>query len=177
MSAQLVERWEGAGKGARYQIDVLRFEPRPGREFFDIRLSRDARQYESKVARSPAEARERVQHAVDWALSYGPAPYKRTFRDAKLAPVVRDAEPLLTAQANRFELAAKLGLFLVARTGNRVGKWSGTLLAAEQRALFGRFIGKGMLTIDGTRERIKHSVTQSFGMRREVTRDLRWTEL
>ncbi|ANB77970.1 hypothetical protein AYM40_37020 (plasmid) [Paraburkholderia phytofirmans OLGA172] len=177
MSAQLVERWEGAAKGGRYQIDVMRFEPRPGREFFDIRLSRDARQYESKLARTPAEARDRVQHAVDWALSYGPAPYKRTFRDAKLAPVVRDAEPLLTVQANRCELAAKLALFLVKRTGSRIEKWSGTLLAAEQRALFGRFFGKGTLTIDGKRERIKHTVSRSFGMGREVTTDVAWADL
>ncbi|MEW6345556.1 MAG: hypothetical protein RXR20_25915 [Paraburkholderia sp.] len=177
MSAQLVERWEGAAKGGRYQIDVLRFEPRPGREFFDIRLMRDAKQYGSTVARSPAEARDRVQHAVDWALSYGPAPYKRTYRDAKLAPVVRDSEPLLTAQANRFELAARLALFLVARTGDRLAKWQGTLLAAEQRALFGRFFGKGTLTIDGTRERIKHTVTRSFGMGREVTADVAWSDL
>ncbi|MCX4150009.1 MULTISPECIES: hypothetical protein [Paraburkholderia] len=177
MSAQLVERWEGAAKGARYQIDVMRIEPRPGREFFDIRLSRDARQYDSKLARSPAEARGRVQHAVDWALSYGPAPYTRTFRDPKLAPVACDAHLILTAQANRFELAARLALFLVKRKGDRAARWSGTLLAAEQRALFGRFLGKGTLTIDGARERIRHSVSRSFGMGRQVTADLAWTEL
>jgi hypothetical protein len=143
MSAELVERWEAAAQAGLYRIDVMRIEPRLGREYFDVRMTRDGQVYETRIGRTPAEARERVQHAVNWAIAYGPTPYKRVLRDVKLAPPCNLADKAPTLPPNRFQLAAKLALFLIKKTGTRVGKWQGTLLAAEQRALFGRFIGKG----------------------------------
>ncbi|WP_049098116.1 hypothetical protein [Burkholderia cepacia] len=177
MTAQLVERWEGGGKHGHYQIDVERFESRPGVPFFNIRKSRGGRAYDSVVARSPSEARQRIQHTVDWGLAIGPTQYKRTYRDAHLAPLDRDPSPVLTAQPNQHELAAKLGLFLVNRTGKCNGKWRGKLLAAEQRALLGRYFGRGTLVIDGARARIRYQVERLFGAGVETKADVAWADL
>lgn len=177
MRAQLVERWEGGSKHGHYQIDVERFESRPGVPFFNIRKSRGGRPFETALARSPAEARQRVQLAVDWGLAVGPTQYKRTYRDASLAPVDRETEPVITAQANPHELAAKIGMFLVTRTGRCNGQWSGKLLAAEQRALLGRYFGRGTLIIDGARERIRYQVERLFGAGTDTRADLAWADL
>lgn len=177
MRAQLVERWEGGSKHGHYQIDVERFESRPGVPFFNIRRSHSGRAFETTLARSPAEARERVQRAVDWGLAVGPTQYKRTYRDSRLAPVDRDPAPLIAAQPNRHELAAKIGMFLVNRTGRCNGQWRGKLLAAEQRALLGRYFGRGTLIIDGTRERIRYQVERLFGAGTDTKADLAWADL
>jgi hypothetical protein len=177
MGMQLVERWEGLGTGARYQIDVERLDTIPGRELFNIRLSRNARPYESTFARSGDLARERVQHAVNWGLAFGPTTYRRTFRDDKLAPRSVEGQLQLTCTPNPHEIAAKLAVFLTIKTGNCNGRWEGTMLADTQRALFGRFLGKGTVVIDGATERIKHRVSRRFGLDYEYTANLRWTEL
>jgi hypothetical protein len=177
MRAQLVERWGGGSKHGHYQIDVERFESRPGVPFFNIRKSRAGRPFETALARSPAEARQRVQLAVDWGLAVGPTQYKRTYRDASLAPVERDAEPVIAAQANPHEPAAKIGMFLVTRTGRCNGQWRGKLLAAEQRALLGRYFGRGTLIIDGARERIRYQVERLFGAGTDTRADLAWADL
>lgn len=61
------------------------------------------------------------------------------------------------------DYAASLALFLVAKTGSTLKTWAGKLTAAEQRALFGRFIGKGKIVIDGERETIANRVKVCFG--------------
>ncbi|PZR41187.1 MULTISPECIES: hypothetical protein [Burkholderiaceae] len=177
MRAQLVERWEGGGKHGHYQIDVERFESRPGVPFFNIRKSRCGHAYDSALARSSAEARQRVQHTVEWGLAVGPTKYRRTYRDASLAPVDRDVEPVLSAQPNPHELATKIGLFLVSRTGRWNGQWRGKLLADEQRALLGRYFGRGTLIIDGARERIRYQVERLFGGGTDTKADLAWADL
>lgn len=177
MKAQLVERWEGGGKHGHYQIDVERFESRPGQAFFNIRKSRCGRAYDTSLARTPAEARQRIQHTVEWGLAVGPTQYKRTFRDASLAPVDRDAEPVLAAQPNPHEQAAKIGLFLVNRTGRCDGQWRGKLLANEQRALLGRHFGRGTLIIDGARERVRYQAERLFGAGPDTKADLAWADL
>ena len=48
------------------------------------------------------------------------------------------------------DYAANLAIFLVEKTGSCLGSWKGNLPAAQQRALFGRFLGKGKLIIDGS---------------------------
>lgn len=177
MRAQLVERWEGGSRHGHCQIDVERFESRPGVPFFNIRKSRGGRPFETALARSPAEARQRVQLAVDWGLAIGPTQYRRTYRHSSLAPVDRDAEPVIAAQANPHELAAKIGMFLVTRTGRCNGQWRGKLLAAEQRALLGRYFGRGTLIIDGARERIRYQVERLFGAGTDTRADLAWADL
>lgn len=59
--------------------------------------------------------------------------------------------------------AGNLALFLLDKTGSIWGCWSGKLTAAEQRALFGRFLGKGKIVIDGLREQISNRVSVCFG--------------
>lgn len=73
--------------------------------------------------------------------------------------------------------AANLALFLVEKTGSCLGNWKGHMLAADQRALFGRFLGKGKIIIDGSEERLAHVVKRCFGLDYEVTADLPWRAL
>lgn len=73
--------------------------------------------------------------------------------------------------------AANLALFLVEKTGSCLGNRKGNLPAAQQRALFGRFLGKGKLIIDGSEERLAHVAKRCFGLDYEVTADLPWRAL
>ena len=73
--------------------------------------------------------------------------------------------------------AASLALFLLEKTGTVLGAWSGRLTAAEQRALFGRFLGKGKLWIDGAAETVEHHVKVCFGLDSECTARLAWRDL
>jgi hypothetical protein len=73
--------------------------------------------------------------------------------------------------------AANLAFFLMENASGIWGKWSGPLKAADQRALFGRFLGKGRVYIDGAEERLKHIVTVGFGMDFDVTADVSWRDL
>jgi len=63
----------------------------------------------------------------------------------------------------KFEAAANIAFFLQERTDSVCGKWEGKLTAKEQRDLFGMFLGKGMLYIDGTKETVQHIVKTGFG--------------
>jgi hypothetical protein len=62
------------------------------------------------------------------------------------------------------DYAANLAIFLSEKTGSCLKTWNGKLSAAEQRTLFGRFIGKGTIVIDGTAETICNRVKVCFGM-------------
>ena len=53
--------------------------------------------------------------------------------------------------------------FLLANTGSVWGTWQGRMNYAEQRALFGRVIGKGLIIIDGLNETITHRVNRHNG--------------
>ena len=76
-----------------------------------------------------------------------------------------------------FDHACNLAHFLRDRTGSVYGKWCGSMPAKEQRALFGRFLGKGRLVIDGAAESIKHSRKVCFGTDFEVNHNVAWREL
>ena len=81
---------------------------------------------------------------------------------------------MMTTKTDR---AAMLALFLTERTGSCLKTWSGKLTAAEQRALFGRFLGRGKLWIDGANETVEHYVTVCFGADAECTASLKWSAL
>lgn len=70
---------------------------------------------------------------------------------------------------SRPDFAAALALFLLDRTGSIWGRWRGKMPATEQRALFGRFIGKGDIVIDGTDE--------SVCMKRRICFGTDWDEV
>lgn len=61
------------------------------------------------------------------------------------------------------DYAANLAQFLLEKTGSVFGYWRGKMSAADQRKLFGRFIGKGMICIDGEQETICNRVKVGFG--------------
>jgi hypothetical protein len=69
----------------------------------------------------------------------------------------------------RFDIATNVAFFLLEKTGSVCGYWQGRLTAKEQRALFGRFIGKGMLHIDGATETIAHTIKVCFGLDYDIT--------
>lgn len=73
--------------------------------------------------------------------------------------------------------AANLALFLTERTGSCFNVWKGRLSAAEQKALFGRFLGKGTIEIDGANETLLHWVSVCFGQDYDVTFDHKWGAL
>lgn len=68
------------------------------------------------------------------------------------------------------DYGAQLALFLRARTGSIYGTWTGRMTAQEQRALFGRYFGKGRLFINGTTEQIEYTIKIDFGRDWETTR-------
>jgi hypothetical protein len=75
------------------------------------------------------------------------------------------------------DIPANLALFLTERTGSCLKTWSGKLTATEQRALFGKFLGKGKIWIDGANETIEHHVKVCFGADTECTFSCAWRDL
>lgn len=75
------------------------------------------------------------------------------------------------------DYAANVASFLMNKTGSTLKVWSGHMSAAEQRELFGRFLGKGKLWIDGAEETIEHYRKVCFGTDAECTKRLAWREL
>ena len=77
----------------------------------------------------------------------------------------------------KFEAATNLAHFLLEKTGSVFGVWQGRLTAKEQRALFGKFIGKGLLIIDGTQEILQHVIKVCFGLDYDINFSRKWVEL
>jgi len=91
---------------------------------------------------------------------------------------VYDLPPWLTApEAERPDYPARLGLFLTLNAGSCFGRWSGYMPARDQRALFGRYLGKGRLTINGADERLLMTVTVCFGTDTDCREDIPWRDL
>lgn len=62
------------------------------------------------------------------------------------------------------EYASNLALFLLEKTGSVTGCYASRMTAAEQRALFGQYLGKGRIVIDGKNETICNRVKVCFGL-------------
>ena len=75
------------------------------------------------------------------------------------------------------DYAANLAIFLTEKTGSCLKTWAGKLTAAEQRALFGRFIGKGAIVVDGTAETICNRVKVCFGLDFDDRNVIAWRAL
>jgi hypothetical protein len=73
--------------------------------------------------------------------------------------------------------AANLALFLLEKKGSIWASWAGRMPAKEQRALFGRFLGKGRIVIDGQRELIFNRVSVCFGLDYDDRNVTRWAAL
>lgn len=73
--------------------------------------------------------------------------------------------------------AASLALFLLEKTGSVFGSYIGKMTAAEQRGLFGRYIGKGRIVIDGRDETVANMVTVCFGQDYDYRNVTKWSAL
>jgi hypothetical protein len=75
------------------------------------------------------------------------------------------------------DYAANLALFIQEKTGSIFGRFVGKMTAAEQRALFGSYIGKGRIVIDGEKEEISNLVTVCFGQDYDYRNVTKWSTL
>ena len=75
------------------------------------------------------------------------------------------------------DYSANLALFLLAQTGSIFGVYLGKMTANQQRQLFGRFIGKGMLIINGEEETICNRVKVCFGLDFDDRNITKWSAL
>lgn len=83
----------------------------------------------------------------------------------------------MTAMDLRWERVANVTFFVLERTGSVLGTWKGRMSAKDQRALFGQFLGKGMIVINGATETIKHIRKVCFGLDWDTTADIAWRDL
>lgn len=75
---------------------------------------------------------------------------------------------------NKFTAVANMAIFLTEQTGSCLGKWKGKMTAKEQKELFGAFIGKGIIIINGETETIEHAKKVCFGADYDVTFTSSW---
>lgn len=75
------------------------------------------------------------------------------------------------------DYAANLAIFLTEHSGSCLATWQGKMTAKDQRALFGRFLGKGDIVIDGEEETVLNRVSVCFGMDCDDRNITRWRNL
>jgi len=83
----------------------------------------------------------------------------------------------MNALAKKIDYAANLAFFLMEKTGSCLNTWSGKLTATDQRKLFGQFIGKGNIVINGTEETICNRVKVCFGLDFDDRSIIKWSAL
>lgn len=66
-------------------------------------------------------------------------------------------------QAQRYDLAAKIGFFLVKKGLKSWGVWFGKLTKSEQINSFGFYIGKGQIEVNGEKDYIAMTIRVCFG--------------
>ncbi len=86
-----------------------------------------------------------------------------------LSPLVREAA--------LEDKGAAMAIFLLDNTGSIFGRWVGYMTADDQRTVFGRKIGKGMIEVDGEKELVALNVSVCFGTMRDTVWSSRWIEL
>jgi len=72
---------------------------------------------------------------------------------------------------------SNLVLFLINKTNSVWGVWTGKMTAKEQRNLFGRFIGKGKIVINGEDETVCNRVKVCFGLDYDDRNIVHWRDL
>jgi hypothetical protein len=86
-----------------------------------------------------------------------------------ISPLVQE-----TAKEDR---GAAMSFFLLDNVKSIFGVWVGRMSYADQRALFGKVIGKGRIYIDGAQELVDMSVSMAFGQDRDVVWSKRWSAI
>ena len=76
-----------------------------------------------------------------------------------------------------FSYIENLTCFLSDQTGSVLSVWKGKMAAKEQRALFGRYIGKGLIVVNGDDETICNQVKVCFGQDYDNRNITRWADL
>lgn len=82
-----------------------------------------------------------------------------------------------TATAAKQDRPAGLAFFLQENVGSIFRCWSGKMKAKDQRALFGRNIGKGLIYIDGASEVVTMTVSVCFGTMRDIRFKSSWSDI
>lgn len=70
-----------------------------------------------------------------------------------------------------------LAFYVLEKTGSVNGTVRAKMSAKEQRALFGQYLGKGTIIIDGLSETVVHRVKVAFGQDWEDTARISWKDL
>lgn len=79
---------------------------------------------------------------------------------------------------NADDRVGALAMFVLKNTGSVHGEWVGRMSATDQRALFGRMVGKGRISVDGSDETVSMSVTTGYtGHLRDTIFDAKWASL
>jgi len=73
--------------------------------------------------------------------------------------------------------SANLAGFLLINANSIFAKWIGTIKAQDQIKLFGRYLGKGRIIIDGNNETIRMIVKVCFGTDFDIRENIRWRDL
>ena len=68
------------------------------------------------------------------------------------------------APTDKHNIAANCAIFLKTHGLSIFDRWKGRLPASMQRILFGTYLGKGTILIDGERDTVSHTVTVCFGL-------------
>jgi hypothetical protein len=97
---------------------------------------------------------------------------------------IEDSRGMVPAMASKVgaggtevDYAGSLAMFLQEKTGTVLGRWKGKMPAADQRALFGRVLGKGTIVIDGERETVANQVKVAFGQDYDDRAVTSWRDL
>lgn len=78
---------------------------------------------------------------------------------------------------DKWDMIANLTQFVLKETGSVYGTVSRRMTAKEQRAMFGRFLGKGKIIINGQEETICNRVKVCFGLDYDDRNLVRWADL
>jgi hypothetical protein len=92
---------------------------------------------------------------------------------SKNYPVISD----LMREAAETDRAAAMAFYCLEYAGSIYGRVYGYMTAADQRILFGRKIGKGLIIVDGSDETVGHSVSMCFGTMRDTVWTAPWRDL
>lgn len=77
----------------------------------------------------------------------------------------------LEVPQDAYDFAANLALFMTANGKSIYGTWSvGHMRATDQRRIFGAFLGKGRIFIDGGEDSVSHHVSVCFGTDTSIER-------
>jgi len=138
-----------------------------------------------RIATAVKEWLDSVARLLKEAVGFGSNQFVNDVNKARLilaqalsdyARKVAPKKELESARAKE-DYAANLALYLQEKTGSIFGRFEGKLSAEEQRNLFGRFIGKGNIIIDGKDEIVANRVRVAFGQDYDDRNVTSWKDL